>query len=123
MAGHLHVHDIVVFEVYLSGAPGPSTDHHVVILSEGIVGILHGIKGLGFEADIGLHIHVPHRPPQDDDLRAGVAVRLQEDRVHPHVRSDPAGLGLDDLRPSHFPPSPVTKELSDMFWALKGAGL
>ena len=46
--------------------------------------------------------HVSHDLPQYDDLGAHVGGGLQQDGIHPYVRVDARGLGLDHLRTAHF---------------------
>ena len=79
------------------------------------------VERLRLEGVVGGHVHVPHRPPLDDDLAPHVGVRLQENRVHVGVGRDAAGRRLHRLGPADLPPSGVTAELSAMFWDLKGA--
>ena len=75
---------------------------------ERVVRLARDGKRRGAVAGVLPEIHVADRLSEDDHLGAGVAVRLEEDGVHPDVRVEPARLGLDHLRPPHLAPPRVT---------------
>ena len=100
--GHVHVHDVALLEVHLAGASRPFQDDRVVLGGERVEGLLRRGEGRDPVAGVLPEIHVSDRLSQDDHLGAGVAVGLEQHRVHPDVGIDPAGLGLDDLRPPHL---------------------
>ncbi len=78
-------------------------------------------EGLGFEGVVFAHVHIADRPALDDDLRAGIGIRLEQHRVHVGMRRNAAGRRLQRLGAADLPPSGVTAELRAMFCALNGA--
>ncbi len=50
----------------------------------------------------GGDVHISDGFTAKDDLAAHIGIRFEEHRVHTNVRFNPAGLGLDDLGPTHL---------------------
>ena len=101
--GHAHVDDVVRFEVDLGRTAGPLDDERVKLLLQALQGrldlreCLEGIAGV-----VLARAHVPDGPAREDDLRAGIARRLQEHGIHVHHRLKARRLRLRDLRAAHL---------------------
>ena len=102
LLGHAQVDEIAGHEVHLGAGPGPLEDHELVRAAQ-------PCERRGRRAEEPLLAAVVVRRKavaldltQHHHLRAQVARRFQEDRVHVDLRGDARGLGLDDLRAPHF---------------------
>ena len=98
-----HIYNIILLEINLRRT-ARTLDHDNVVLGGKTVKCVldNGQKRL-FAAPILPRGAVSLRLAHDDDLRANVACRLEQDRVHAHIGRDARRLGLHDLRASHLP--------------------
>ena len=96
--GHLHVDDVLVAQVDLGRAAGALDDDEVVGGAQALVGGGDGGPDLRLVGVVLAHRHVPHGTAEDDDLAAGLRARLEQHRVHVHVRLDAGRARLVRLR-------------------------
>ena len=97
-----HVHKIVLLQVDLRRAARALNDDHVILRREALIRRRHRGQKLPFPPVIFRRPHVAHDLSVHDHLTAGVCRRLQQDRVHPHIRRDARRLRLHHLRPPHL---------------------
>ena len=103
LAGHGHVHDVILFEVDFPGRSGAFEHHDPVLRGKRGVGSGHALPETGLKGAKILCLHEARGAAEDNDLGASVRTRLEQDGVHAAVRIDARGLGLQDLGPAHFP--------------------
>jgi hypothetical protein len=92
-----HIGYVVGAQIDLRGAAGAFDEHDVGLRLEARKAVEHGrhqlrldrlvFRGLGCAVDAALH----------HDLRADLALRLEQDRVHVHARGNPRGARLQRL--------------------------
>jgi hypothetical protein len=102
VAGHAHVDDVAGHQVDL-GRRTRALDHHHVVLGAQLVERLRDLRpdalaapapGQGGER----FAHLPHQ----HDLAVGVALGLEQQRVHAHVGHGVGGQGLEVLGAADF---------------------
>jgi len=102
MTGHGHIDNIMVFQVDLRRAAGPFQDQQIEFGRQRIIGCGNRLPGFGLIGHIFVHVHIGDRPAVDDDLAAHIAGRFEQDRIHPDIGVESAGLGLHHLGPAHL---------------------
>ncbi|MNF88370.1 hypothetical protein D3C84_708630 [compost metagenome] len=100
--GEAHVGDIAGAQVDLGRRAGALHHHHRIRRAQARVGGQHGLHRDGFVVVIGHGIHGGHGTAMDDHLGTGVAVGLEQHRVHVGVRFQPRRLGLHRLGAADF---------------------
>ena len=97
-----HVDDVVIFQVDLRRGAGSLDDDRIIFLLKPLPGFHdHRDQFLFFcEVSSGGHVFVDFSV--HNDLRSGIAVWFQQDRVHIRFRSDPGSLRLHHLGTAHF---------------------
>ena len=99
-----HVDDVVRLEVDFRRAARALDDDDVHILAQAV----ERGENIGNELPLHLEIvcraHLPAHLAAHDHLTARVAARLEQNRVHAHVRLDARRLSLHDLCAPHFQP-------------------
>lgn len=78
-----------------AGLAGTFDDHRVVAGAQARIGLQHGLEGHRLVGVIGARIEIAARVAVDDDLRAVIAVRLEQHRVQISMRGD---AGRDRLQ-------------------------
>ena len=100
--GKSHIHYIVRFQVYFSRA-SCAFDHDDVIFSLKAPKSFHDIRDQClFHAKIISRAVCSPDTSVHNQLTSDIAGRLEQNRVHTHVRKFPAGLRLGRLRPPHL---------------------
>ena len=97
VGGHAHVDQVARFEVDFAGTARSFKHHRIVAGTQGVVGGGHLMPQFRFSAEILPDRTVPHRFPEHDHLAADVARRLEQNRIHAHIRVEPARLRLHRL--------------------------
>ena len=100
--GKAHVGNVAGAQVDLGRRPGTFDHHHRVGRTQAVMGGQYGLHRDGFVIVIGHGVHAGHGSPVNDHLRAGVAVGLEQHRVHVGVRRQPGSLRLHSLRATDF---------------------
>ena len=95
--GHAHVDEVVLAQVDLGGAAGPLDDDDVGLGGKLVIAGTYIIHELALVGEVLARLHRGADLSPDDDLTAAVALGLEKDRVHPHVRVDAGRLGLHGL--------------------------
>ncbi len=80
--GDEHVHDVAFLQVNLRGTAGPFDHDEVVRRPEPRERRADHVAELGLVRVVLDRPHPPDGLPEDDDLRARVPLRLEQDRVH-----------------------------------------
>jgi hypothetical protein len=78
------------------------------------------LKGLGIYIRWSLVTSIFPTVDLNDHLGAGVFVGFKQDRVHPHIGLQAAGLGLNHLGPSHFTTLTGDKRIQGHILGFKG---
>ena len=100
--GKPHVGDVAGTQIDL-GRRTRAFDHdHRISRAQPLMGGQHRLHGDGFVVVIGDRVHGRDRAAMDDHLGAGIAVGLEQHRVHVGVRFKVGGLGLHRLRATDF---------------------
>ena len=92
-----HVGDVAVAQVDLGRTACALDQHHLILAPEARIGFEHRSHRAGLVVVIGARIHVGAHLAVDDDLRAGVGARLEQDRIHVGVRREAGSLRLKRL--------------------------
>ena len=101
--GDAHVDDVILLEVDLRRAARPLDDDGIELLLEPGECCCHMAEKLhGLPFVILSRAHVSDGLPIDNDLRAGIPRRFQEDGIHIHHRRESCRLRLCDLGASHL---------------------
>ncbi len=95
--GKAHVGDVIGAQVDLGRRARAFHHHHLVTLAQAPMGFQYRLHGHALVIVIGGGIHLSDGPPMNDHLGAGVAVGLEQHRVHVGMRWQPGGLGLHRL--------------------------
>jgi hypothetical protein len=99
-----HVHEVAILEIDLRRAARPLDDDQVVARTEPRERATDHVAQLRLAGVVFDRAEAPDRLAENDDLRSGVALGLQQDRVHVDRGDDPGGLGLDGLRAPDLAP-------------------
>ncbi len=97
LVGQPHVGQVGLAQVDLGGAAGALADHHVVAPAQLVEAGQHLLAQGGFELPVVQRAGLGVGPAVQQDVRAPVAARLEQHRVHQHAGLDAAGLGLQGL--------------------------
>src|ERR1700677_2211280 len=92
-----HIGDVALAQVDLGCAARAFDEHEVPIGAYTRVAVEYGAHQFGFEGLIFARSRIADNLALDDDLRAELALRLQQDRVHVHARRNSAGARLQRL--------------------------
>ncbi len=100
--GHLHIDDIVGFEIYFSRATGTLQKNGVEFPGQGIVAFLDLFEGLLPVSDVIRYPQILHRFAAHDDLVVNSTILFEQQGIHAHVRIKAGGQGLNRLGVPHF---------------------
>ncbi|MNE39750.1 hypothetical protein D3C80_1337170 [compost metagenome] len=95
--GKTHVGDVAGPQVDLGRRAGTFNHHHRIGCAQALVRGQHSLHGDDLVVVIGHGIHAGDRAAMDDYLGPGVAVGLEQHRVHVCVRRQAGCLGLNRL--------------------------
>ena len=98
-----HIDNIILLEIDLCRTARPLDHDDVVLGGKAVKCVLDNGKKRLFVPPIFARGAVSLRFAHDDDLRANIACRLEQNRVHTHIGRDARRLGLHDLRAAHLP--------------------
>ncbi|RMS04581.1 hypothetical protein ALP75_204956 [Pseudomonas syringae pv. actinidiae] len=98
--GKAHVGDVIGAQVDFSRRPRAFDHDHRVAFAQPTMRLQHRLHGDLFIAVISHRVHGGDGAAMNNDLCAGVAVGLEQHRVHVGVRRQEARLGLHGLRPT-----------------------
>ena len=96
-AGEAHVGDVVFAEVDLGGAAGAFDEEEVGFGLQPAEAVEDGGEEGGFQGLVGLGGGGGEDLSLDDDLGAGLGLRLEQDRIHVDGQGDAGGAGLQGL--------------------------
>ena len=85
-AGEAHIGDVALAQVDLGCAARAFDEHEIGLSLHASVAVQHGAHEFGFERLIFARPRIADNLALDDDLRADLALRLQQNRVHVHAR-------------------------------------
>ena len=97
-AREAHIGDVALAQVDLGCAARAFDEHEVGVCAYARVAVEHGAHQFGFERLIFARPRIADHLALDDDLRADLALRLEQNRVHVHARRNAAGARLQRLR-------------------------
>ena len=100
--GEAHVGDVAVAQIDFRRTARAFDDHAFILRAQPAIGFQYGFHGHGFVAVIIARMHVGAHLAVHDDLRAGVAGRLEQNRVHVGVRRQSCRLRLQGLGAADF---------------------
>ena len=98
-----HIYNIILLEIDLRRTARTLDHDNVVLGGKAVKCVLDNGQKRLFAAPILPRGTVSLRLAHDDDLRANVACRLEQDRIHAHIGRDARRLGLHDLCAAHLP--------------------
>ena len=96
--GEAHVGDIALAQVDLGGRARAFHDDGLILRRQSAVRSEHRVARRLLVGVVLQRFHVADGAAVDDDLRAGVAVGLEQHRIHVGVRREPRRLRLHCLR-------------------------
>ncbi|MNJ28971.1 hypothetical protein D3C77_235270 [compost metagenome] len=98
--GKAHVGNIAGTQVDLRWRAGAFDHYHRVPGTQALMRRQHRLHGDDLVVVVRHRVHAGDRAAMDDDLSAGVAIGLEQHRVHVGVRRQPSGLSLNRLGPA-----------------------
>ena len=93
-AREAHIGDVAVAQVDLGRAARAFDQHEIGVCAHARVAVEHGAHQLGFQRLIFARPRIADDFALDDDLRADLALRLEQHRVHVDAGHDAAGARL-----------------------------
>ena len=99
-AGEAHVGDVGGAQVHFRRRARALDQHEVGLARKVLETLEHGAQQPGLHGLIFARLRGADDPALDHDLRADVALGLQEDRIHVHAGCHAGGTGLQRLRPA-----------------------
>ena len=100
--GESHVRNIALAQIDFGWAARAFHEHEIVLCPQSFKRFEHGLHRDGLVRMIGARIEVAARLPMHDHLRADVAVRLEQHRIHIRMRFDARSQRLPRLGAADF---------------------
>ena len=100
--GHAHVDDVAIAQVDLRRAARPFQHQHIMFGGQAVIDREDLFAQARLIFVIAHRVHIGRHLAHQHHLRFAVAGRLEQHRVHAHVRRDPRRFGLENLRPAHL---------------------
>ena len=99
---HAHIHDVIFAQIDFRRRACALNDNDIIFLRQTVICLQNIRNQLFFVRIIVLCRHRAARHAVDDNLGAAIAGRLEQNRIHAHIRCNARRLCLHDLRASHL---------------------
>ena len=100
--GKAHIGNISGAQIDFCRGAGTFNQYDVVLMHQTLMRVQHCLERCGFVGVVGHCVHATDRMAVDDHLRAHIAIRLEQYRIHIRVRLQMGGLSLHCLGAANF---------------------